>query len=91
MPYITKARKNALMGSSPVDCAGELNYTITRLINDYVRNHGLNYQTLNDIEGALSNCSKEFNRRVVVPYEDQKIEQNGDAYDFWLIEKVHGR
>jgi hypothetical protein len=40
---------------------------------------------MNDVLGALHAAGLEFNRRIVAPYEDTKIEQNGDiAYD--LIE-----
>ena len=43
---------------------------------------GLNYQTCNDVMGALEGAKAEFYRRVVGPYEDQKIEENGDVYYF---------
>ena len=42
--------------------------------------HPLTYQTMNDIIGALEGAKLEFYRRVVVPYENDKIEQNGDVY-----------
>jgi len=43
-------------------------------------NQGPSYQTINDIIGALEGAKMEFYRRVVVPYEDKKIKDNGDVY-----------
>jgi len=60
--------------------AGELNYLITKICQDYIANKGLSYSTLNDITGALENCKLEFYRRLVAPYEDTKIKENGDVY-----------
>lgn len=57
---------------------GVLNYTITKLILDLdIQPKYLNY---NSIVGALE-CSKlELYRRLVAPYEDKKILENGDVY-----------
>lgn len=87
MPYIPKSRRDALFNDSTYDhndqivCAGELNYFITYLINEYLKYHGLNYQVCNDIVGALDNAKDEFKRCVQNPYEDLKIKENGDVYD----------
>lgn len=59
--------------------AGELNYTITRIIQGYMRTNGKCYQTMNDIIGALEGAKMEFYRRTIAPYETLKIEQNGDV------------
>ena len=58
--------------------AGGLNYILTKLIHGYVKVNSLNYQTLNDIVGVLESAKAEFQRRVVNPYEDKKIDENGD-------------
>lgn len=60
--------------------SGELNYLITEIISGYLSNKGKRYQTMNDIVGALDGAKAEFQRRVVAPYEDVKIEENGDVY-----------
>ncbi len=62
-----------------VTCAGELNYIFFRLAKIYLETNGTNYQNMNDIVGALDNCKDEFRRRIQHPYEDEKIEQNGDV------------
>lgn len=77
MPYIDKERRNNI--STP-ETAGELNYMITELLLVYVKNNGESYQTFNDILGACDGASKEFYRRLVIPYEKQKIIINGDVY-----------
>jgi hypothetical protein len=62
-----------------LESAGELNYVVFRLIKLYLEKNGTNYQNMNDIVGALDNCKDEFRRRIQHPYEDEKIEQNGDV------------
>ncbi len=58
---------------------GELNYCLTRLCIEYAGSHP-NYERLNAIIGALEACKLEFYRRMVAPYEDGKIRENGDVY-----------
>lgn len=78
MPYIPQdAREDAAV--EPVT-PGELNYAVTRLVAEYVEQQGLNYAVINDVVGALEGAKLEFYRRVAAPYEDRKIEQNGDVY-----------
>jgi len=59
---------------------GELNYLISCLSYEYVVRKGKNYTHLNDVMGVFDSASKEFYRRVVVPYEDRKITENGDVF-----------
>lgn len=86
MPYIKKSRRDALYSDSTTDYddsvqnAGELNFWFTEMALDYVKSHGLSYQTLNDIVGALDNCKDEFRRRIQHPYENQKMKENGDIF-----------
>jgi hypothetical protein len=79
VPYIKKADKLNADVIGPAT-PGELNYTFTREIKEYIGTKGLRYQTINDIIGALEGAKMEFYRRVVAPYEDQKIQENGDVY-----------
>ena len=80
MPYIKPERANSAL-SQPVN-PGELNYAFTEYINRYLDHSGLSYRAMNDILGALEACKLEFYRRVVVPYEERKIEDNGDVYNY---------
>ena len=79
MPYIDQNGRERLWEDVPQN-AGELNYAITTIIDQYRYTKGFDYQTINDIVGALEGAKLEFYRRVVVPYEDQKIKENGDVY-----------
>jgi hypothetical protein len=89
MPYITRDLRYVLNNSAKKlykhletnnITEGELNYLITSLIDVYLLKEGLNYKTINAIVGVLECAKLEFNRRVVAPYEDKKIQQNSDAY-----------
>jgi hypothetical protein len=79
MPYITQEARAMLEFRAP-SSPGELNYEITKLINDYWWNHGQNYAAINDVVGALESAKAEFQRRIVAPYEDHKRDMNGDVY-----------
>lgn len=90
MPYIDQSKRKKIsfvlenshkqIESEYIDCAGDLNYAFTILAIDYIKRKGLNYQNINDILGALDGASKEFYRRVVEKYENEKIKINGDVY-----------
>ena len=81
MPYIKEEDKTALAnGTRLTKTAGQLNYSITLLLKAYLEDNGTNYQNMNDVMGALEGAKLEFVRRVVNPYEDQKIKENGDVY-----------
>lgn len=88
MPYITGAERARLdAASDAIDAvitdqtsAGELNYLVSRLARAYVAAKGLRYEHLNAVVGALESAKAEFQRRVVAPYEANKIVENGDVY-----------
>ncbi len=87
MPYILKENRekyNALLEEligilkkQPLDQVdGEINYIVTRILKEV---YPLRYFNLNRAVGVLESCKLEFYRRVVGPYEDTKIEENGDV------------
>ena len=80
MPYITKEDRYIIDSFMTPETAGQLNYLITVLLSDYFKRRGGNYQSINDIVGALEGAKLEFYRRVAAPYEDKKIVENGDVY-----------
>ena len=80
MPYITQAAREELFQDRSPNTAGELNFVLTDIIWEYWNVNGKNYQAFNDIIGALEACKLELYRRQVVPYENKKIEENGDVY-----------
>lgn len=79
MPYITEDRRAAIEGGASPQSPGELNYAFTCQAIRYLHeHHAEGYQCLNDIVGALEGSKQEFIRRAVIPYEDQKVHDNGD-------------
>ena len=85
MPYIThqdRSKFSESLESLPqFSTPGELNYALTALCKNYLKDNQTSYQTFNDIVGALECCKQEFYRRLVSPYEDKKIAANGDVFE----------
>lgn len=81
MPYIKQERRQQLCDGilKEAATAGDLNYMFTELCKDYMST-GESYQKYNDCIGALEGAKLELYRRRVAPYEDTKIEENGDIY-----------
>ncbi len=80
MPYIKQDDRDRLRSSFQPTTAGELNFTFTMFSVQYLRDKGESYQTYNDIIGALEGAKLELYARKVRPYEDKKIDENGDVY-----------
>jgi hypothetical protein len=72
-------RRNSIDYGDEPHTAGELNYKLTSVINDYLGD-GLSYAKLNEVIGALECAKLELYRRLAAPYEDTKIQENGDVY-----------
>lgn len=85
MPYIKKEDRTnfdkwlASAEFAP-DTAGELNYVISCICRDYLIAKGQNYSNMNEIIGVLECAKIEMYRRIMMPYEDKKINENGDIY-----------
>lgn len=82
MPYIKQEDRSKFEDSivdlaSKLENAGQINYCITKLIHLYIKKKGLNYATLNEVDGALDCCKQELSRTVTAPYEDIKRQENG--------------
>ena len=85
MPYLNERRREdfepALTNMTlNVTHPGDLNYIINVLGRELARTLGDNYNAHNDVIGAMECAKQEYYRRVVAPYEDIKIEQNGDVF-----------
>lgn len=80
MPYISRQRRIPLdeWKHNSATGPGELNYRLSVVIKQYLGTHGRKYSTMNDIMGALEGAKLEFYRKTVVPYEEEKIIENGD-------------
>lgn len=87
MPYITQEDRpqydavleeliRLLKDKPPESVDGHLNYVVTKVIKEV---YPLRYYHVNKAMGVLECIQHEFYRRVAAPYEDTKIEQNGDV------------
>lgn len=83
MPYIDKkARKiydefiHSLVHQN-IGCSGKLNYILTKICHEYIKQHGLTYANINEVVGVLSCAQMEFYRMIAVPLERQKRRENG--------------
>lgn len=89
IPYIKKERRAVLQRVKVSDVgrsiasAGELNWLITRVSCDYLLAipEPFGYEELNEIMGVFESAKQEFYRKVVVPFEEEKLEKNGDVYE----------
>lgn len=80
MPYLNNAIRESLNDGRKATKGGELNYQISRLLNDFVQMKGLSYATINEAVGAIESAKQEFYHRVAGPYENLKAMQNGEVY-----------
>jgi len=92
MPYIKKSERiffdTHLNSIGPYTTSkGELNYCVTQLALHYIKDHGKTYTNISEAAAALVDAADEIKRRLLAPYENQKIEENGDLdlyYDLIL-------
>ena len=91
MPYIDADKRELLDHSlqnlyarilvhDEADLAGILNYCISRIVSEIVKEKGLKYSQLNELIGVLECAKLELYRRVAAPYEDEKAQINGDVF-----------
>ncbi|WP_298752164.1 hypothetical protein [uncultured Arcobacter sp.] len=79
MPYINQDDRERAK-TKPVT-AGELNYAITMMIQDYIKQSGgVSYRIMNEVTGVLECCKLELYRKITSKYEDIKIYENGDVF-----------
>ena len=87
MPYIKKENRpkwdtfiqpiiEELKKEAPETIDGTLNYMITKILKNI---YPAKYYHYNKAIGLLECIKQEFYRRVVGPYEDIKIQENGDV------------
>lgn len=59
---------------------GRINYCFSRIVSGLMGQPS--YTKVAMITGVLENIKQEFYRRVAVPYEELKIQQNGDIKEY---------
>ena len=91
MPYISQEKRMLLehplaslaagvIVEEQKNQAGVLNYCISALLNEVLKTNGISYRNINEMIGILECAKLELYRRVASPYEDDKIQSNGDVY-----------
>ena len=95
MPYILQNRRAAIVvrdkhgaaqiGVSAIKNAGELTFALSFLLNHFAykrsKAHGLRFQTIVEIAGAMKVAYDEFDRKVVDVKEASAEEDNGRIAD----------
>ena len=90
MPYLTQEDKdkNAVNENyltdytdnlSIQDLAGHINYLNFMIVRRWIKKNGKKYFVFATIVGTLICCILEIYRRLIAPYEDEKINSNGDV------------
>ena len=82
MPYVSKqVRKYLDRGFWEPETTGELTYVLYREVMNWVRapEDGPNFERYSQAIAALECAKMELYRRHVAPYENLKLEENGDV------------
>ena len=100
MPYIKKDNRTVLdryinhlseaisdkhTNEDIMNIMGDLNYSITRLCASVI-SENITYSKIGMITGVLENVKLELYRRIAVPYEENKVVENGDVEEFTKID-----
>lgn len=83
MPYTEKAIQQDTAPYVPsANGAGDLTFQLQQVIHQYlIERLPLRYDHIATVTGALSQCRRDFDERVVEPYETRKRAENGDVWD----------
>lgn len=94
MPYITLVEREVLDDEVDKLCVvleeqgyneGQVTYVLYKIVARWFK-HIPKYKSIARIRGVLTGTMTEFDRRIAAPYEDEKIEDNGDVdleYTHW--------
>ena len=89
MPYVkSNIAREIDQGAYPTN-KGELNYGITRKMIDFLCfKDKVSYHDISDAIAAARDAADEMKRRLLDPYENKKIIENGDVYPKFLLDQV---
>ena len=82
MPYIKPEKREDMdkvvyeMARIPVLADGDLNYILFKYCKCHMKP---SYNSYKNFCGELRQCVTEIERRLLAPYEDEKIKENGDV------------
>lgn len=80
MPYIPKGRRPLVEAEGP-ETGADLAYLLYKQVADYLamRNDDLHYPDYADVLAAIEGTKMEYLRHHMWPYEDRKLDENGDV------------
>ena len=96
MPYTKEEDRTAMMRKAidvltdEIKNKGDLNYTICQLTGQLIlKTGGMGYTNVSNWIDGVHGAERELTRRLLNPYEDLKIEENGDVESFKkLLEEI---
>jgi hypothetical protein len=68
---------------------GDLNYVISELVGQLILKDGPSYTVTSNWIDGVHGAERELTRRLLNPYEDIKIEENGDVPSFLEVLKTY--
>lgn len=89
MPYTTQEDRTEMMRKAidvltdEIKNKGDLNYVICQLTGQLIiKTGGMGYTNVSNWIDGVDGAERELTRRLLNPYEDKKIEENGDVEAF---------
>lgn len=80
MPYLTPERRAELDEGFTPHSTGDLTYVLTREADRFLCSREERFDAYAQVLAALEATKLELYRRRIVPYEEQKLAENGDVY-----------
>lgn len=71
-----------------INAKGDLNYAICELVGQLILKTKISYTQISEWIDGVDGAERELTRRLLDPYEDIKIEENGDVPSFITILKL---
>jgi hypothetical protein len=91
MPYTKQVDRNKVdllinEMSKQIIAKGDLNYAICELTAQLIlKSGGLSYTSVSNWIDGVHGAERELTRRLLNPYEDEKIAENGDVKTFEIL------
>ena len=96
MPYIEDKDKHEMSDAIGdlfmwIHSKGDLNYAICELVGRLILHGDVSYTKMSEWIDAVHDAETELRRRILDPYEDIKIFENGDVPSFIrIMNKMRG-
>lgn len=93
MPYTQQKDRDPIFDPleiiiNNIKTKGDLNFTICELVGRLILKFGIGYSKMSELIDALPDAEAELRRRLLNPYEDVKIKENGDVPSFETILQI---